>query len=211
VSFKLLKNISKKSTKDFLKKNKEKELSAQIKKITESSIDSSKNLTKSSVDCFTNSAESSSFSFKELTENSKNIESFTKLSEELSISSQNFIELFKNISQSEKTRDEVSKVILLKLKTRHSETFKDHKESSHFIISSSFSEADMTNQHSERSDQNMQEMIQAIIREMMSEIIQQSVAATINVTAATTRSDSSSVTNHSQMISRATSKSRFDR
>jgi uncharacterized protein Yka (UPF0111/DUF47 family) len=211
VSFKLLKNISKKSTKDFLKKNKEKELFAQIKKITESFINSSKNLTKSSIHCFTNSTESSNFFFRKLIEDSRNIKSFTKLFEKLSISLQNFAESFKNISQFEKTRDEVSKIILLKLKTRHSEIFKNHKKSSYFIILSFFSEANMTNQHSERFDQNMQKMIQAIIREMMSEIIQQSVAATVNVIAATTRSNSSSVADHSQMISKATSKSRFDR
>jgi replication initiation and membrane attachment protein DnaB len=170
-----------------LKKNKDKKLFTQIKKIKESSIDFSKNLAESSVDCFTNSAELFSFSV------------------------QNFAELFENISLSERTRNEVSKVILQKLKNRHSEAFKDHKKSFHSIISSSFSEAEMTSQHFERIDQNMQETIQAVIREMMSKIIQQSVAATLNVIAATTRSDSSLTSDHPQIISRATSESRIDR
>jgi hypothetical protein len=68
----------------------------------------------------------------------------------------------------------------------------------------------MTNQHFERIDQNMQEMIQAIIREMMSKIIQQNVATAVNVTAAN-RSDSTSVAEHSQIISKITSKSRKER
>jgi hypothetical protein len=187
VSFKLSKNILKKTTKNYLKKNKDKELSAQFKKITKSSIDSSKNLAESSDDCFTNSAESSSFFVRDFTES------------------------FENISLSEKTRDEISKVILQKLKNRHSETFQNHKESFHSIIFSFFSEAKITSQHLEQVDQNMQKMIQAIIREMMSKMIQQSVTTTVNVNATTIRSNSFSASDRSQMISRTTSKSRSER
>jgi glucokinase len=66
-------------------------------------------------------------------------------------------------------------------------------------------------QQQNRFDQNIQKMIQAMIREMMSKIIQQSVTAVVNVIATAARSDSSSFTNHSQMISRTTSKSRSER
>jgi superfamily I DNA and RNA helicase len=118
-------------------------------------------------------------------------ESFRELSELSAESFQNFAESFKNISLSEKTRDEISKVILQKLKNRHSKAFKDHRKSSHLIISFSSSEVEITRQQQQnRFDQNIQKMIQAMIREMMSEIIQQSVAATVNVTA-TNQSDSS--------------------
>ncbi len=188
ISFKLLKNISKKTSKNSLRKNKNKELFAQIKKITQSSIDSSKNLANSSVDCSTNSAELSSFSI------------------------QNFTISFEIISHFEKIRNEISKIILQKLKNRHSKTFTNHKKSSHFIISFSSSEVEMIEQQQQnRFDQNIQEMIQAMIREMMSKIIQQSVTAVVNVIATAARSDSSSFTNHSQMISRTTSKSRSER
>jgi hypothetical protein len=56
-------------------------------------------------------------------------------------------------------------------------------------------------------------MIQAIIREMMSKIIQQSVTTTVNVTTATatSRSNSLSTSDYSQMISKTTSKSCFER
>ncbi len=182
VSFKLLKNISKKSTKNFLRKNKEKKIFAQIEISSQSSTRSIRKL----------------------------LESFQNFAE----SFQNFAESFKNISIFERTRDEISKIILQKLKNRHSEAFQDHKESFHFIISSSFSEADMTKQQQQnRFDQNIQKLIQTVIREMMSEIIQQSVTAVVNVIAATatTRQNSLSTSNHSQMISRVTSKSRIDR
>jgi replication initiation and membrane attachment protein DnaB len=139
-------------------------------------------------------------------------QSSTRSIRELSESSQNFAEFFKNISISERTRDEISKIILQKLKNRHSEAFQNHRESSHFIISSSFSEADMTEQQQQnRSNQNIQNLIQAVVREMMSEIIQQSVTAAVNVIATAARSDPSSSADHSQMISRATSESRSER
>ncbi len=123
---------------------------------------------------------------------------------------QNFTESFENISLFERTRDEMSEIILQKLKNRHSETFTNHKKSFHSIIFSSFSEVEMTSQHFERVDQNMQEMIQAVIREMMSKIIQQSVTAAVNITAAN-RFDSTSAAEHSQIISRITSKLREER
>jgi HD-GYP domain-containing protein (c-di-GMP phosphodiesterase class II) len=187
MSFKLLKNISKESTKNLLRKNKEKKKFVEIKKITKSSIDFSKNLTEQSVHCFTNSAEFSSFS------------------------AQNFAKSFKNISLSEKTRNEISEIILQKLKNRYSKIFTNHKKSFHFIILFSSNEAKMTKQKQQnRLNQNIQKMIQAMIREMMSEIIQQSVATTVNVTA-TTRSNVLSASDHSQMISKTTSKSRIDR
>jgi hypothetical protein len=130
----------------------------------------------------------------------------------LSKSSQDFAELSKNILQIERTKNEVSKVILQKLKNRHLKAFKNHKKSFHFIISFSFSEANMTRQQQQdRHDQNIQKIIQAMIREMMSEIIQQSVAATVNVIAIATRQNSSSATDQSQMTSKTTSKSRADR
>jgi hypothetical protein len=69
----------------------------------------------------------------------------------------------------------------------------------------------MIDQHSHRIDQNMQEMIQAIIRDMMSKIIQQSVTIAVNMTAATIESDSTSASKYSQMIFKATSKSRANR
>jgi hypothetical protein len=183
MSFKLSKNLSSKiqSTQIFLRKNKRKQSITQFKNIEASSAEIFKKLSESSVESSRNFAESS----------------------------QNFKNSFENISLSEKTRDEVSKVILQKLKNRHSETFTNHKKSSHSIISFSFNEVEMTNQHSERIDQNMQEMIQAIIREMMSKIIQQSVTTTVNITAVN-RSDSSAA-DHSQIISRITSKSREER
>jgi DNA gyrase/topoisomerase IV subunit B len=172
------------------------ELSESSQNFTESSIDSSRHL--AFVD----------FS-RELIEHLKNIADssvifFVELSERKNSSIQ---------SLSEKTRDEISDVILQKLKNRHSEAFRDHRESSHSIISFSSSEADMTEQQQQnRSNQNIQNMIQTVIREMMSEIIQQSVATAMNVTAATARSDpSSSSAELSQMTSRATSESRAKR
>ncbi len=123
----------------------------------------------------------------------------------------NEYELNNNISLSEKTRDEVSKVILQKLKNRHSKAFRNHKESFYSMISSFFSEAKMTNQHLERFNQSIQKIIQTIIRDMMSRIIQQNVAATVNVIVATTRSNSSLSAEFSQMISRTTLKSREKR
>ncbi len=113
VSFNLLKNISKESIKKFLKKNKEKEISAQIE-----------------------------ISFEQSTRSIRLSKSFQNFAE----SSQNFAESSKNISISKRTRNEISKIILQKLKNRHSKTFQNHRESSHFIISSSFNEADMTRQ-----------------------------------------------------------------
>jgi hypothetical protein len=197
MSFKLSKNNSKKTKKSFLK-NKEKQISIQFKKFTESYIDSSKNIA------------SFAHFFRKLTEDLRNIaDSFTVVCAKLSESNENF----SIQSLSEKTRNEVSKIILQKLRTRNSKIFQKHRESCHSIISFSSSEVEMTSQHSERSNQNMQEMIQTVIREMMSEIIQQSVAAAVNVTAATAtiRSNSFSASDHSQMISKATSKSRIDR
>jgi hypothetical protein len=144
---------------------------------------------------------------KEMSELSKNFE------ESSTDSSQNLTESFENISLSERTRNEISKEILQKLRNRHSKTFTNHRKSSHFIISFSSSEADMIEQQQQnRSNQNIQNMIQIVIREMMSKIIQQSVATTMNVIVATARSDSSfSSAELSQMISRATSKSRIDK
>jgi chorismate mutase len=69
----------------------------------------------------------------------------------------------------------------------------------------------MTNQHLKQVDQNMQKKIQTVIREMMSKIIQQNVTTTMNVIATTIRSDSFSASDHSQMISKTTSKSRSER
>jgi hypothetical protein len=66
-------------------------------------------------------------------------------------------------------------------------------------------------QQQNRFDQNMQEMIQIVIREMMSKIIQQSVTATMNVTTASRFDSQSSATDLSQMISKATSESRSNR
>jgi hypothetical protein len=170
-------------SKDF--SSKKHSLESVLKKDKEKDLsESDKNFAESSVDCFTILTESSSFSVTNSAESSAD-------------SSKNFVEL---IAQSS----------FQQLIERKSKVFKDHR-SSHFIIFFSFSEVEMTSQHSKRIDQNMQEMIQIVIREMMSEIVQQSVTATMNVTATTTRSDSSSVTNHSQMISRTTSNSRFDR
>jgi hypothetical protein len=143
-----------------------------------------KNFSESSVDCFTISIEFFNFSI-------------TNSAESFADSSKNFVEL---IAQSS----------FQQFIERKSKVFQDHK-SFHFIIFFSFSEVDMTSQHSKRIDQNMQEMIQIVIREMMSKIVQQSVATTVNVIATTTRSNSSSVADHSQMISKATSNSRFDR
>jgi hypothetical protein len=140
----------------------------------------------------------------------KSIEAI-KSSQNFSESFQNFSKSFENISLSEKSRDEISKVILLKLKNHHSEAFKDHRKSSHSIISFSFNEVEMIDQHSDRTDQNMQEMIQAIIRDMMSEIIQQSVTTAVNVIATTVESDSTFASKHSQMIFKTTSKSRANR
>jgi hypothetical protein len=180
------------SSQIFLRKNKEKQSIAQFENIKSSSAESFKELSES------------------LAESSQN---FSEFFQNFSESSQNFAESFKNISLSERTRDEISKIILQKLKNRYSKAFTNHKESSHSIIFSSFSEVEMTNQHSDRVDQNMQKMIQTIIRKMMSKIIQQSVAAIMNVISATatTRSDSFSASNHSQMTSRAISESRSDR
>jgi predicted house-cleaning noncanonical NTP pyrophosphatase (MazG superfamily) len=172
-----------------LRKNKEKEIFIQVEISSQSSARSKRNLTKS---------------FQNLAESSQNFAG----------SFQNFTESFENISLSERARDEISEIILQKLRNRHSKIFTNHKESSHFIISFSSSEVEMTKQQQQnRSNQNIQDMIQAIIRDMMSEIIQQSVAAVVNVTAATaaTRSNSLSASDHSQMISRATSESRIDR
>jgi hypothetical protein len=120
-------------------------------------------------------------------------------------------ESFKNISLSEKTRNEISEIILQKLKNRYSKTFQNFRESSDSIIFSFFSEIEMTKQQQlNRSDQNIQKMIQVDIREMMLKIIQQSITATVNVIAATTQSNSSSIADHSQMISKTIPKSRFD-
>ncbi len=103
----------------------------------------------------------------------KNVaESFAEFFTESLESSQNFAKSFKNNSLSERTRNEMSKTILQKLKNRHSKVFKDHKELSQSIISSSSNEADMTKQQQQnRSNQNIQNMIQVVIREMMSKII----------------------------------------
>jgi hypothetical protein len=201
VSFKLSQNLSSKvqSSQIFLRKNKEKQSITQFENIKSSSAESFRELSKSSTESSQNFSESS----QNFSESSQNFSEFF----------QNFAESFKNISLSERTRDEISKIILQKPKNRHSETFTNHKESSHSIIFSSFSEVEMTSQHSEQVDQNMQEMIQTVIRRMMSKIIQQSVTAIVNVisTTATTRSNSLSASNHSQMTSRAISESRSDR
>jgi hypothetical protein len=194
MSFKLFKNISSKNkSKKFLRTDKKKQ-SAQFSDIAESLIfvfekfsDHIKNVAESSID-FSKNLKSS-------------IDFYT-----------NFAKRFKNTALFEKTCDQISKVILQKLRTRNSQIFQKHKESSHFIISFFFSGADMIEQQQQnRSNQNIQNMIQIVIREMMSEIIQLSVTATVNVTSTTIRSNSSLVTDHSQMISKTTSKSRIDR
>jgi hypothetical protein len=107
---------------------------------------------------------------------------------------------------------------LQKLKNRRSEAFSKNRESSQFIISFSVSsEADMTCQHqSNRSDQDIQEMIQVVIRGMISKIVQQSVVAATTMNAASNssvnRSNSSQqFMNQSQMTSRSTSESRSNR
>jgi hypothetical protein len=144
-------------------------------------------------------------------------------------------ESFKNITRNQFTnlsdfsKKQQSKVVskfisliflqssLQKLKNRQSKAFSKHKESIQFIIFSFVSsETDMTSQnHSNRSDQNIQEMIQAIIREMISEIIQQSVTATTAMNAASNassnRSNSSQHQKQSQLTSRSTSEPRSDR
>ncbi len=204
MSFKLFKNNSKKTAKSF-SKSKEKQLSTQIK----------------------NSSESFNFLIRDLTESfKKNVaKSFAELFKELSRLIENiadsfiifFVELFEQNenfiiqSLSERTRNEISKVILQKLRIRNSEIFQEYKESCHSIISFSSSEVEMMKQQQQNcSNQNIQKMIQTMIREMMSEIIQQSVATTMNVTT-TTRLKMLSASDHSQMISRTTSKSRIDR
>ncbi len=133
MSFKLAKNLSSKvqSSQFFLRKNKEKQSTAQLKNIESSSAEN-----------FTKLSESSAESSQDFSESSQNF----------SESSQNFAESFKNIQLSERTRNEISKIILQQLKNRHSEAFTNHKESSHSIIFSSFSEVEMTSQHSERID-----------------------------------------------------------
>jgi hypothetical protein len=107
-------------------------------------------------------------------------------------SSQNFTESCENISLSKRTRNEISEIILQKLRNDHSKKFQNNRKSSHSIIFFSSNEIEMTSQHFDKMDQNMQEMIQTIIRDMMSKIIQQSIAAIVNVTeaTATTRSNS---------------------
>ncbi len=143
-----------------------------------------------------------------MTEDLKNIESFTKLFKELSESFQNFAESSREISQIERIRNEIFEIILQKLKNRHSETFKNHRESFHSIIFSSFSETNMTEQHANCSDR-MQKMMQKMLMNMLSNLIQQSVITAVNVV--TNRSNSSSTSKHSQLISRTTSESRAKR
>jgi hypothetical protein len=137
---------------------------------------------------------------------------FAESSQNFAELSQNFTKSFENISLFEETRDKIFEVILQKLRNRHSKTFTNHRESSHFIISFSSSEVEMTKQQQQnRFDQNIQKMIQAMIREMMSEIIQQSVTAVVNMIATAARSNLSSASDHSQMTSKATSESRAKR
>jgi hypothetical protein len=117
ISFKRFKDFSSKNkSKRFLRTDKEKE-SAQFNDITESFtfvsekfFDHSKHVAESLIDSSKNLAKSS-------------IDCFT-----------NFAKSFKNTALFEKTRDEVSEVILQKLKTRHSKTFTNHRKSFHSII-----------------------------------------------------------------------------
>jgi hypothetical protein len=200
--FKLSKNNSKKTAKK-ISKNKEKQLSILIKNSFESFNLSIKNLTKS----FKNLARSFAALFKELSKFVENIaDSFIIFFAELFEQNENFTiqSLF------ERTRDEISKIILQKLKTRNSKIFQEHKESCHSIISFSSSEVEITRQQQQnRSNQNIQKMIQAMICEMMSEIIQSNVTTTVNVTA-TTRSEMFSASDHLQIISKTTLKFRID-
>ncbi len=98
---------------------------------------------------------------------------------------------------------------LQKLKNRQSEAFSKYKKSSQFIISFFVSsEADMTEQNQNRANEDIQDMIQTIIREMMSKIIQQNVAATTNITTAQRSNSSQQSVNQFQITLRATSESR---